>query len=420
MRKIQIFAASLMILSGFMFTTNLAVHAEEINYYGSRASSVLDEPGYDHNAWCMYDDDLTTAWMEGADGHGYGEYVDFFMEECTVITGGTIYPGFYQDEDMFYKNNAPTMLYIHAGEQEAYLDVTEYATTYEENFNGYRFVFNEPLIAWDGEVRVTIVAVRPGWKYDDTCITELWFDGYQATSETVPQLPEGTPHASVALPADQEAHTQEIHEGGYPDFYLHPDGLGSDGRGPDEIEGTTDAEFLEFPLTQRLSYFASALYKLHCKSQHAQPKTIRSSDLYSYSRAYMLNWYQYNISDDRIISEGYSHYAYEEDLKEILDELFVNASVEEDLQTFCEEFSVSRRGTRIEMNATGDFGDGGSFYLTSPDVAERAGKRTVINGSVMEYRSSGNSYESVMPYKAYFIQDEENPSVFRFDELVVG
>ena len=117
MKRIKIYPILIFALGFCGFLLPGSASASEIRYYNVEASSVLYEPGYDHSAWCIDDDDLTTAWMEGADGHGNGEYVDIYTDPYTVVTGGIIYPGFYQDEDLFYKNNAPKMLYIRAGEQ---------------------------------------------------------------------------------------------------------------------------------------------------------------------------------------------------------------------------------------------------------------------------------------------------------------
>ena len=78
----------------------------------------------------------TMMWTEGAPGTGYGESLYMETDPYTVITGGVICTGYYASEDLFYKNAAPTRIYIQTGNQEAYLDVTEYANTYYSGFEG--------------------------------------------------------------------------------------------------------------------------------------------------------------------------------------------------------------------------------------------------------------------------------------------
>ena len=390
-----------------------AVPAEANVALAVGASSTLQEPGYNHDPWVIQDDDLSTAWMEGADGNGLGEYLSIYTTQYTVITGGVIYPGFYINADLFYKNNAPTRLYFRTDSQEAYLDVTEYATTWQDNFGGYHFVFSEPLVS-DGTVRVTIVGVREGWLYDDVCISELHLEGYQGNAWDMPDSSDGQPHASIALPADEFADQSD--DGSFSD----QSGLSYDGLAYHEQFFTTEPEFLDIDTQKQLASFACALYRMHCHYQAPRTMTLSADQLYSYSRAYMLNWYQSHISDERITSGGSSHYAYKSDLMDILHELFQSPPAGNDLDTFISTFAVSVNGQRICMDGAWDAGSSAGFSLSDPLWTDVVDGRTRLTGNVLKYNAAVGSDEYVMPYYAYFIQDEENPHLFRFDELVVG
>ena len=129
------------------------------------ASSTLIEPGYDHSAWLVQDYDTSTAWTEGAPGNGLGESLYMETDRYAVITGGVICTGYCRSEDLFYKNGAPTRIYIHTGNQEAYLDVTQDANTYQYGYGGFHFRFDEPLVS-DGSVTMTIVPRNPKHKKD--------------------------------------------------------------------------------------------------------------------------------------------------------------------------------------------------------------------------------------------------------------
>ena len=95
------------------------IYAEKLVPGYIMASSTLIEPGYDHSAWLVQDYDTSTAWTEGAPGNGLGESLYMETDRYAVITGGVICTGYCRSEDLFYKNGAPTRIYIHSGNQEA-------------------------------------------------------------------------------------------------------------------------------------------------------------------------------------------------------------------------------------------------------------------------------------------------------------
>ena len=363
------------------------------------ASSELAEPGYDHSAWRVQDHDLTTAWTEGVEGHGYGECLYFETDPYAVITGGTVIPGFYKSESLFYKNNAPNMLYMRTGSQEAYVDMMDYAQTYYDGFDGYHFVFDEPLVS-DGLVTITITSVRPGSVYDDTCITELYLEGYQATADTAPSWPDDEPHVSVAFPDEN---------------YDGADDGDSEGQGvpaPDVEPAALGTERV-----RELTAFADTLYKLHCQHANAKSMSLKAEDLYSYSHAYMLNWYQSCMVDERITRGGDSNYAAYEDLMMILRETFTVCSPGDDIQALCEYFGADREGEMIRMNAAGNAPGGETFYLAYPhDVGNLMGL-TLLMGDVMVFDPASGSHVKAMQYYAYFEQDADNENVFRFHSL---
>ncbi|MBQ6321729.1 MAG: hypothetical protein IJI24_02555 [Lachnospiraceae bacterium] len=382
-------------------------------------SSTLYETGYDYGAWCAQDHDTSTAWTEGAQGSGYGESLFMDVSPYTVVTGGVICTGYYASEDLFFKNAAPTRIYIRTGEQEAYLDVTEYANLYEPGFEGFHFRFDEPLVS-DGTITMTIVGVREGWKYEDACISELRLEGYQASADTAPVIDSGTPHVSLVLPAEDDDADREIGEvTNGTDPTQNPDGLGGDGRGPDEI-GTQDPEFLDADIEDRLVGLANALYKMHCEFAVPERLIISADDLYSYSHAYILNWYQTEMEDSRIIYGGEFNYAYEDVLREIVGELFDTQTPNEDVQALCDYFSGERLGKLVRMNANWNAWEAGAFYLGDPYSEGTIMGKTLLMGDVMSYQASSGSYVPIMAYYAYFDQDPDDPGIFRFDQLVVS
>lgn len=138
------------------------------------ASSTLYDGIGDYSAWNTQDNDLNTAWVEGAAGNGIGEYLAFSVPSGTSVSGIMVSPGYLKSEDIFYKNSAPTKLRVYSGNQSATVDCSDMANTYYTNSdaNWGSFYFDTPITSY-GTVYVEIMEVREGRKYNDTCINEL-------------------------------------------------------------------------------------------------------------------------------------------------------------------------------------------------------------------------------------------------------
>ena len=166
--------------------------------------------------------------------------------------------------------------------------------------------------------------------------------------------------------------------------------------------------------------FLDTLYKLHCKDANAQPMTLSADDLYCYSHAYMLNWYQSRIDDSRISGNGNSHFAAREDLKDILREMFPTETPEEDLAALCDYFGAEPVGDRIRMRAEGNGEDNMTFYLEAPVDSGYIMGRPMMMGKILQFDPEKQYYTTAWLYYAYFKQDPDLPGVYQFDELFVG
>jgi hypothetical protein len=213
------------------------------------------------------------------------------------------------------------------------------------------------------------------------------------------------------LPAD---------EGEWGDAFHNPDGLGKDGREPGETDGyTQDPEALDGETIERLRACADTIYKIQTQHAGAYDVEITAEDLYSFTHAGVLNWYQAKVRDARISYQGTFHYAYEEDLKEIVGELFETQTPQEDVQALCDYFGAVHEGGMIRLNAAGnDWND--TYYLREPAGAGFEQGKTVLIGAVMEYNPGSQGYIHTKSYHAIFTQDPYDANVFRFDGLYVG
>ena len=145
-------------------------------------SSIPPYDLYTYYASYIDDGDLSTAWNEGVSGDGTGEYLELAYPAGTVLTGGVIWPGFYDTEELFYQNNAPTSLEISSGGVSAVVELGDSAAVWQAGFAGFSFEMDKEIVS-DGIVRVTILGTRAGNTYDDTCISELDFTGREAEGQ---------------------------------------------------------------------------------------------------------------------------------------------------------------------------------------------------------------------------------------------
>ena len=359
---------------------------------GMAASSTLYEAGFSHDVSNVYDYDLSTAWVEGVNGNGIGEFVDLFFPAGTVITGGTIYPGYYKNQDIFEKNSAVSRIQVQSGSQIYEIDTSAGANSYRYD-SGVHFTLPEPIFC-DGTLRVKILDVRAGWKYTDTCISELRMeyddalDGFNASGE----IPVENGAENAVSPIDGSGYATDTEE-------------------PDQVTGD-------------LATFAGWIYRWRNMTlKEPSEETILLSDLSSEDKAFLLYWYQYNIEDSRIEPSETLEYNYLSDglLRKILIEMFGNATVG-DRNAFYERYveSVDENGV-CKVGATGDFGDAGYFFFKPDQKARMDGDRLMVTGEIMVYQPEDGNYAPDMSFTAWFTpNDDDAVWGWCFDELRIG
>ncbi len=131
------------------------------------ASSSLSEYNMTHSPKRLYDGDLSSAWVEGAEGQGIGESVTFCFDQTCRLTGFLIYGGYQKSTDLYQKNSRPAKLrvFIPGYEETIYL--------LGDEFGAQEIPLEFPVEA--DEITFTIEEVYPGSKYEDTVISELTF-----------------------------------------------------------------------------------------------------------------------------------------------------------------------------------------------------------------------------------------------------
>lgn len=148
------------------------------------ASSELTTQGTNtYNAKNVHDLSYETAWIEGVSGYGIGEYIVYhFKPENPRITEIIIVNGYVKSESAWKNNSRVKKL-------KMYIDNKPYATLELEDSKAEQHFKVDPIGYGDRQnfellkkkpgftMKFEIVEVYPGLKWDDTAITEIYFDG---------------------------------------------------------------------------------------------------------------------------------------------------------------------------------------------------------------------------------------------------
>ena len=138
------------------------------------ASSALGER---YAAEKAHDFSIVTAWVEGVEGNGEGEYLCYsFPGTCPRITTVLIHNGYVKNCDVWRDNGrVKKLLMYYNDEPYAILNLqdTMGLQSFDVGVLGYEDKDSAP--AWS--IKFEILEVYHGKKYEDTAITEIYFDG---------------------------------------------------------------------------------------------------------------------------------------------------------------------------------------------------------------------------------------------------
>lgn len=141
------------------------------------ASSFLaPQKGFTYGPKNAHDDSLATAWVEGVPGNGAGEWISYeFPPQNPRITSVLIYNGLVKS-DRAWKANARVKKLLLSIDEKPYavLDLADTPALQTFDLGG-------PIQPLDPKkamlLRFTIQEVYPGDKYQDTALTEIYFNG---------------------------------------------------------------------------------------------------------------------------------------------------------------------------------------------------------------------------------------------------
>ncbi|MDO4465277.1 MAG: hypothetical protein Q4C57_12125 [Bacillota bacterium] len=346
----------------------------ELGILDVTATSVLPASGYgDYDPWNLVDYSNSTAWVENVSGNGEGESVTFTLPEGTVVTGGTIVNGYCKEESLFYKNSAPQTLICRVGDQQFTIDLSAVADDYYAAKSGYEFTLPSPVETTS--ITFSIGSVRGGYKYTDTCISELHLCGHSNT----------------------------------------PGGSASGGTNIDPL-------LAEYGVTEDLvMYLASEgtwLYEHHKEGRDEAYFALTDENLTSDDKAFLAYWYQYHFTEDPRVLGGTPSDEYNavtrSDLASVITDL-TGSCTETEVNQYAGSYAQMKKGDMLAAYGTGDFGSVGEYLFENPAAVYQE-DRLKVSGTVTRYdRDSGK----LLPYREYTIWYQlPLPEVCRIPRLI--
>ena len=157
---------------------------EDIQATASSELSHSNDPGR-YEAGNLTDGDLSTAWVEGADKLGTGEYVDFSFPAATRVEGLVIFPGYQKSAATFSENAVPSSIAVeidgnskgtyHLRYRWEYMDMPGHGSFRHDgepvNKKPRVIIFEHPVKAQ--KVRLVIKQGFEGSKFRDLYISEV-------------------------------------------------------------------------------------------------------------------------------------------------------------------------------------------------------------------------------------------------------
>lgn len=131
----------------------------------AKASSELEDSRSRYGAGNVIDGHLDTAWAEGVQGKGIGEWISIEKSDSAAmeIIGIEISAGYQKNQQTLDNNGWPYNLLIECDDGYTQTDMLfDVSDT---------IVFNRPVTA--NKIKITILEASAGQQYEDTCISEI-------------------------------------------------------------------------------------------------------------------------------------------------------------------------------------------------------------------------------------------------------
>jgi hypothetical protein len=136
------------------------------------ASSTLpDGGGYSYKMSNLGDDNPGTAWVEGKNDYGIGEYIEF--KGYLFANGIGLLNGLQKNRNIYDANSRVKKLKVYVnGKENCIVELEDKMGVQTFQIPGYESGTSEEIF-----IKFEILEVYPGTKYKDTCISEIFTIG---------------------------------------------------------------------------------------------------------------------------------------------------------------------------------------------------------------------------------------------------
>jgi hypothetical protein len=139
------------------------------------ASSTLESTYNSYITDNLLDNNKDTAWVEGVDGDGIGEYLDIRITNSggdytmRAVDKIGIINGYTKNYSTFTQNNRIKKAKVEVIDKN--YETHEYFIYLEDNQSTQFIEFDKPILT--NKIKLTIQEVYKGTKYNDTCLSEI-------------------------------------------------------------------------------------------------------------------------------------------------------------------------------------------------------------------------------------------------------
>ncbi|NPV02993.1 MAG: hypothetical protein HPY53_16590 [Brevinematales bacterium] len=155
------------------------------------ASTILNykqDPFKEFSLTSLYDNRLDTCWSEGKKGSGVGEWIEVTIKKGYKVSAVAIATGYLKTENLYKKNSVPVKFrvdFIYPGGKVKSVTAELPKLPYNnmELYSHIRKLAELDAPERVDKIRITILDVSPGKKYDNACISELYILGEKAAGK---------------------------------------------------------------------------------------------------------------------------------------------------------------------------------------------------------------------------------------------
>jgi hypothetical protein len=132
------------------------------------SSTLIDKSGrYNYDASNLGDADFNTAWVEGEDGYGIGEFIEFDVGGILLCL--TIYNGHQKSIDLWKNNSRVKTFKVYRNNSPiCFLEL-------EDIMSGQSFSLED--VGGSDRLRFEIVEIYKGDKWKDVCVSDILITG---------------------------------------------------------------------------------------------------------------------------------------------------------------------------------------------------------------------------------------------------